>query len=268
MFMKNSILPTPNPKFDSENNSEKVTLSEEWAELSSFLCKPEFIDSLANFFKAQNIKNILECACGDGHVLSKIVSSGITGEGIDNDDYLIKRAERKNSSPDIKYKKMSVLDLDAGTPMSGKHFDAVMCRGNSITAFGCWGSTPETFNAEESWKALAEGLQQMWRRVKDGGLLYLDVTKQEDIDAGNQQVAINSDVINLKGSIVIDKDHNRRDVFGHGTVNGKPFNGGSSSYLICPQELRELIIKLLKPKEIWTPKEIKDDTYEIICARK
>jgi len=266
--MKEKFYQVPDFKFDPENHSEKVTLSEEWAELSTFLCKSEFINSLVNFFKAQNIKNILECACGDGYVLSGVVGDGITGVGIDNDDYLIKRAERKNSSSDIEYKKMSVLDLDANPTMSRKNFDAVMCRGNSITAFGCWGSTPETFNVEESWEAMIEGLQQMWRRIKDGGLLYLDVTKQEDIDAGNQTLAVNSGAINLKGTIVIDKDHKRRDVFGNGTINGKLFNGGSSSYLISPNELRELVIKFLKPKEIWTPKEIKDDIYEVICARK
>lgn len=251
-----------------KKNLHKISLSEEWAELSKSFCDPEFIHYLAKFLKNQKVSNILECACGDGHVLFGLAKEGISGVGIDTDKLLIRRAKKINSSKHIKYKNTSILSLSDDSATSTKYFDAVMCRGNSITALNSWGSTPKTFSPKKCQQAIKIGLKQMWDRVKLGGILYLDTTKQKDIDRGNYEILIKNDNLKIKGFIKIDKKYKRRDVFGYGIVNGKQFDGGSSSYLISPEELRRLIIKLLKPKKIWTPKEIQDKNYEIICVKK
>ena len=245
-----------------------ISLSEEWAELSAELCGPEFLKSLATFFENNGAHHVLECACGDGHVLNGLAGQGISGIGIDMDDYLIDRAAQIHNDPRIKFKKLNILDLDKDEELRNQKFDAVILRGNSITALGAWGTDKATFNPDRCQKAIEQALTTMWGKVKEGGILYLDVTRQEDIDKGGHEMKIDLGNVHLTGVITIDQAKKRRDAYGHGTVNGKPFDGGSSSYLISPDELRELVQKLLQPQKIWTPAEVKDNTYEIICVSK
>lgn len=245
-----------------------VTLSEEWATLSEALCSPEFIQSLSYFFVAQKVRSLLECACGDGFVLASIAKNIHAGIGIDSDTYLIQRAKRKHHCSNIEFKELDILRIDTEESTKRKQFDAVMLRGNSITAIGAWGSNKETFDAKKCERYIREALLKMWGKVRHNGFLYLDVNRQQDIDKGNYSLEINTDNVHLSGEISIDREYKRRDVFGHGTVNGKSFTGGSSSYLISPDELQSLINELLHPKDIWTPLEVKETTYQVLCIRK
>lgn len=245
-----------------------MSLSEEWAELSAALYGPEFIKSLANFLTAQNVKTILECACGDGHVLNGLADKIESGVGIDTDEYLIGCAKRGKHPVNITYKKVDVTDMDNDPDLRGEMFDAVMMRGNSTTSLGAWGTDKNSFSPERCDNLLREALIKMWRKVKRGGILYLDVTKQEDIDRGDHTLNLEVGSVRIVGEIIIDRKHKRRDALGHGMVRGRLFNGGTSTYLIGPGELKEIIKELLNPREIWTPTEVKDAMYEIICARK
>lgn len=250
---------------DSQNSS--ITLSEEWAELSAELCGPEFVKSLGGFFKSNHIRTLLECACGDGHVLRGIARDIERGVGIDTDDYLIQRARGRNQEANLIFKKMDILEMGKNDQLNNK-FDAVMLRGNSITAIGAWGTNKETFNAKRCEEMIPVVLMAMWDKLEKGGLLYLDVTKQKDIDNGNETLHLDLGNVHLVGEVAIDVERKRRDAFGYGTVNGKPFRGGSSSYLLGPHELKEILMELLHPEEIWIPGDIHDAVYEVICARK
>ncbi|MFA6099835.1 MAG: class I SAM-dependent methyltransferase [Patescibacteria group bacterium] len=251
-------------------NIEKpsIPLSEEWAELSAAFCGPELIKSLGDFFEKNNVRTILEAACGDGHVLHGLSQTGIDCVGIDSDDYLLNRAKQINGDPKISYKKLDVTDLDKDEELRDKQFDAVMMRGNSITALGAWGTDKTTFNPEKCYQMIQATLIKMWSKVKDGGILFLDVTRQADIDQGDHEQKINLGDIHLTGVITIDQAQKRRDVFGYGTVNGEYFNGGSSSYLITPDELKTLLVELLKPQKVWQPTDVQEPLYEVICAKK
>ena len=79
-----------------KNSLPQITLSEEWAELSKSLCDQKFIDSLVKFLKSQRVSTVLECACGDGHILINLAKAGISGIGIDTDKFLIERAKKNN----------------------------------------------------------------------------------------------------------------------------------------------------------------------------
>ena len=247
---------------------EPMGLSEEWAELSAVLCSPEFINSLANFLRKEKVKTILECACGDGHVLSGLAGNIESGIGIDQDDYLIGCAIKNNKNKNIKYRKADLLNLDKDPILASQTFDAVICRGNSIPNIGAWGTNPITFNPGVCQRSIEQALKQMWARVKDGGILYVDITRQEDIDKGNYRPTIKLGDVDLKGVVTLDIENKRRDVYGEGIVKDRPFKGGSSTYLITPNELQTIIYKLINPKEIWVPTEVQDTLYQVICVRK
>lgn len=253
-----------------ESSLEKptITLSEEWAALSAELCGPEFLKSLGDFFESKQVRTLLECACGDGYVLRGIAGKINSGIGIDSDDYLIKRAQEQNHAPNLVFKKLNILDMDKDRDIANKSFDAVMLRGNGVTSLGAWGTNQETFNSKQCEQMIQIALMKMWDKLGEDGLFYIDVTKQSDIDKGSHTLQIDLGSVHLTGVITIDVDRKRRDVFGHGTVNGKSFHGGSSSYLIGHTELKKLLNELLHPKEIWTPNEISDAMYEVICMRK
>lgn len=251
-----------------EREFETISLSEEWAELSAALCTPEYIRSLGTYFKTYGVKNILECACGDGHVLRGLGQEGLVGIGVDPDPYLFQRAQAMNKNPEISFYNLSVAELETDSALGQQQFDAVMCRGNSVTAFGAWGTTAETFDAAKSELMLRQALKIMWGRLRKNGVMYLDVTRQEDIDRGNHALRLDLGDIHIQGEITIDDQFRRRDAFGQGTVKGRSFRGGSSSLLIGPTELKQMLIGVIKPKDIWTPTEVQDAMYEIICARK
>lgn len=238
-----------------------ISLSREWSELSKAMYGQKFIKEFADFLKNYNIKTILECGCGDGNVLHGLAEKGFRGLGIDSDEEMIKMAVKNNYHANINYKLMSWLDLGSFQ----EQFDAVICRGNSISAVS-WG-TKNYFNPEQARRLVEKGIELMLKRIKPSGLFYIDTTSQQEIENGDKQFQVIFPGIEINATITYDWENRVRKTHGKGIVHEEFFEGGSNSYLITLDELESIIISM-NPKRIWRPKLKTETNYDIICAIK
>lgn len=243
----------------------ELSLPQEWDVLSRAMYGKNFIDELAELFKSYDVRTILECGCGGGHILAGLAENGFDVVGIDSDKEMISLA-RKNY-PKLKFELMSWLDLSL---LSAK-FDAVMCRGNSLTHVDSWSSRKlvATHNRIVKLSLIKTSLKMMWGKVKKSGLLYIDTISQNEIDSNDGKVEFSRDGISLSGQTTHNWEKRIRTINGSGNVNGKIFSGGTVSYLIKPPEMKSLIAEIMpNPSRIWEPGLKNEVNYCVVCAIK
>jgi SAM-dependent methyltransferase len=233
-----------------------ISLSKEWALLSRAMYGQEFVDELAELLNKHNVKNVLECGCGDGNILYGLAEKGFTGSGIDANEEMISLA-LKSPHPNIRYKRMNWLNLDEGK------YDAVICRGNSLSFVVNW--EKELSNPDQARHEINNSISLFFKNLKKGGLLYVDSV--HDYDIGKREVEIRGENIHIKGTIENDVQRKIRTTHGTGTVENEYFEGGSKGYLLTTSELEE-IIKSHNPSRILRPKLINENNYGIVCAIK
>lgn len=240
-----------------------ITLSQEWMMLSKMMYGQEYIDSLGQFLRSQNVHSILECGCGSGHVLYGLAKLGFRGLGIDNNNEMIAKAIESCPHPNLQFLKMDWLNLSR---LNGC-FDAVICRGNSLTYVATWDKPQEMPRTEKLLRKIRKSIRLMFSKVKLGGLLYVDTISQEEIDKKGGNVEFHTPNIDLRGKIIHDWRKRLRITKGDGTIDGQKFYGKAVSYLIRPKELEE-IIRDDQPARIWSPHIQGENNYHIICAIK
>lgn len=238
-----------------------MSLSKEWALLSREMYGQEFIDELAEFLQKQKVKTILECGCGDGYVLQGLAKKGFQGIGIDASPEMIALALENHQHPNISYKQMNWLDIRR----LEEQFDAVICRGNSLSFVASWGK--EHLNPREAREKIEESISLFFQKLKQGGLLYVDTCSQEELNKNGGDVEIRTENIHLIGRIEYDWQKMERRVFGSGKVFGDDFSGSFASYLLTPKEL-ESITKSHSPSVVWCPKLVRKKNYDVVCAIK
>ncbi len=234
-----------------------ISLSREWAMLSRAIYGQEFIDELAEFLRKNGVKTILECGCGDGYILHGLAERDFSGLGIDSDPEMIEMALQENTHPSIGFKQMDWLDLYA----LKKSYDSVICRGNSLSNASTWKKEKSEFDTRTARDSIIKSIAEFFKKIKNGGLLYLDTISMPEIDE------VNVGNIHLMGEIEYDWERKMRCIHGGGRLGDEDFYGGSVSYLLLPEELQEMI-KLHKPSRIWSPKFEHEKIYHVICAKK
>ena len=240
----------------------ELSLSQEWIELSRAMYGKNFIDELAQIFHCHHIETILECGCGGGHILAGLMKRGFKVFGIDANDEMINIA-RKNY-PHLPVEKMNWLDLEN----LKENFDCVMCRGNSLAVVGSWDvAINSDFFKYEAFSMIKRSLDVMFKRVKCGGMLYVDTISNEEINSKGRKVHFKNSGIDLEGEITHDWKKRIRHICGGGVVNGKKFYGGSFPYLMTPDELIGLMMKL-RQSAVYTPILINETNYYVVLAEK
>ncbi len=246
-----------------ERQSE-ISLSEEWVALSEAMYGPDFVNELSELMRQHHIKTVLECGCGDGYILRELGEQGFTGLGIDAEESMISMANKKNVNPNINFQKLNWLELD----QIEEKFDMVMCRGNSLSSVSSWGKNKDIeFDVQKTHELIFKSLQRMYERLKKGGLFYVDTIAQNEIEQGDRNIEIDIKEIHLKGGRKFNLKNRTVATFGEGFVNGKFFKGGTISYLIYPEELKNMMEKL-NSTEIWTPELEYEKNYQIFCIKK
>ncbi|MBU1083420.1 class I SAM-dependent methyltransferase [Patescibacteria group bacterium] len=243
-----------------EAEKPKISLSKEWMLISELSYGTEFINELSEFLQEKNIKTILECCSGSGSILKGLAEKGFDCVGIDSDIEMIARAVKENPTS-AHFELSDLLDLDE----SNDQFDAVMCRGNSLSVLTSWGK--DGIDPEKAHKAIIESLQTMLDRVKDDGLLYLDTLTQNEINRGSSPVSFEAENVSLGGFVEYDPNKRTRHMYGSGVINNQPFEGESYSYIITPSEIVDAL-KQLGVKNAWLEELNNEKNYQIICAKK
>ncbi len=244
-------------------NAPQASLSEEWAAISEAMYGREFIKELDHLFKKNNVKRILECGCGDGHVLRMLAEKGYAGIGFDNSQEMIEMAKKKNFHTNLQFKTMNMLDL----ANINQQFDAILCRGNTLSVVISGEMGTRKFDFEKINNLLSKIISLMAEKLKSGGVLYLDAISEAEANGTERQVHIKSPKVGITGCVKNDRLKKVRYTFGGGTVHGKNFNGDSIGYLLTIDDL-EALLEQFGFSKIWRPKLEHEINYEIICATK
>ncbi len=238
-----------------------MSLQTAWAYISRELYGEEFIEELAGFLQKQRVKNILECGCGDGHVVHGLAQRGFNGLGIDSDPEMFSLALKDNQHPNIKYNCLGWLNLG----ILKEQFDAVICRGNSLPCISGWGD----FNVEpkKTREEIRKSIGLFFGKLKKGGLLYLDTCPEVEINSYGREIEINSRDTHLLGTISYEQNRQVRRIEGNGIIHGEPYQGVSTSLVIHPNELEQMVSEH-SPSAVWHQKLVNENNYEVICAKK
>ncbi len=240
-----------------------MTLSQEWSALSEAMYGEDFIAELAAFLRQNGAQRILECGCGNGYFLEGLARRGFCGIGIDAEPEMIAMAEQEHAHTNLTYILMNWLNLGR----LGETFDAVICRGNSLTYVNSWDKEKHDFDSDTISILIEKSIRIMYRQLKPGGILYLDTVSQGEIALGSRAVTISLPDIELVGRIEHDWQKRARYISGSGMVHGQEFCGDSICYLLTADELVE-ILRSLQPTGIWQPKLAHEPNYDVVCARK
>lgn len=240
-----------------------ISLSQEWSALSETMYGEDFIAELAAFLRQKGVKRILECGCGNGHILEGLAKRGFQGIGIDAGPEMIAMAKKNHSHPNIAYRLMNWLNLD----QLDETFNAVLCRSNTLAYVNSWGKGKHDFEPDTTGLLIGKSVRIMYHQLKPGGILYLDTIASDEIVQGNHEVKLRLPGIELSGLIEYDQRKRARYISGSGTVHGRAFRGESVCYLLMADDLVE-ILRTLQPAEIWQPKLAREPNYDVVCARK
>jgi len=222
----------------------------------------EFIKELADLLRELGVRTIIECGCGGGHVLHGLAERGFTGVGIDADEEMIDIATARHSHPAIEFRK---LDWRKARELA-RTFDAVICRGNSLTNVGGWGKG-DIFDPGRCRMEIGRSLKEMLAALKSGGLLYLDTISQHEIDQGGGHLNLSFLGYSMAVDITHDWFRRTRVIEGKGIVRGQQFQNRSLSYLLAPNEM-EGLVRGLGVKRVLRPNLAAEPNYDIICAVK
>ena len=240
-----------------------MSLSEEWAILSSKMYGQEYIEELAELLSANDVESLIECGCGDGNVLKGLANEGFSCVGIDGSAEMISRALKYNNHPNISYHQLNWLELDS---LSTK-FDAVICRGNSLCVVNAWEKPIEEFDPENARKDVVLSINKFFEKISPGGLIYIDITSRSEIERGSMSFKLKVEDIDM--DCIIDHDWNKRlrTTTGAGTVCGTYFSAVNASLLMDVEELEEIITQF-KPSRTWRPEMKYEVNYDVLCVKK
>lgn len=229
-----------------------ISLSKEWAALSRVMYGQEYIDELSALLDSYRVKTVLECGCGDGNILYGLAMKGFHCVGVDSNLEMISLCV---PHPNIEYRAMDWLDLD------DKTYDAVLCRGNSISCVVSW---EKELDIDKARNAIKKSLSLFFQHLENGGLLYVDSIPN---DEKTRDISISSKNLHING--IIKNDHLRkvRETHGKGIVANEWFEGCSESYLLTLSELKEMIERH-NPSDMFLPSLSKEINYAAICAVK
>jgi len=240
-----------------------MSLSQEWSAISEAMYGEDFIAELAVFLGKSGVDRILECGCGNGHILEGLARRGFYGVGIDAEPEMIGIANKEHIHPNVTYRLMNWLNLD----QLDETFDAVICRGNTLAYVNSWGKVKRDFEPETTRFLIEKSIGIMYHQFKPSGILYLDTIASDEITQGNHDIRLRLPGIELAGRIEYDWQKRARYISGSGTVYGREFRGDSICYLLTVDELVE-ILRSLQPTEICRPKLAHEPNYDVVCVRK
>lgn len=122
------------------------------------------IERESNFFKRifsdNNVKTVLDCACGTGHHVIMFQQMGYVATGSDLSPSMIQKAKSNSEKYGISAL-FRIVDFSNLTNVFNEKFDAVVCVGNSL---------PHLFSDENLTKAISE----MYNVLNKSGILIID----------------------------------------------------------------------------------------------
>jgi len=236
-----------------------ISLMTEWITLSETLYGEAYVDELSDLLRQHDVKTVLECGCGGGHVLYGLAKQGFSCVGVDDCAEAIESANRRYTHPNLRYLHRNWLDTpDLGTS------DSVICRGNSLSCVASWDGRLDHKKAED---AIRGSIKCFSDRLREGGLLYLDTTSESEIQSGGRTIQVDSGSFHLTGRTKNELETRTRRTWGDGEIDGERFSVRSISYLITPDDIIGSL-QACGMHTVWNPHLRTEPNYQIICAIK
>jgi len=197
-----------------------------WDVCTEFLYDRElYVDSLSGILGNHNSKKILDCSCGTGFPAIELKKRGFDLVCSDASINAVKILKTKLKTENISMPVLNVKWQELNS-FFGEEFDAVLCRGNSISYADSWGRNPADLSRTR--EEILVSLRNMYSVIKKGGLLYIDIASL------NKNNSLNS---------VFEKE------FSSGKLKGKKLTINSKVNHLLPEKKRQWVLNVLVEPE-------------------
>ncbi len=245
-----------------------MNLAEYWNICTQVLWDETYIEGLEELFRKYKVTSILDVAGGTGFPSIQLSQKGWGVAYVDGSSEMVEFFQKrcKGLSLIIPTYHLSWQNLDR---LPGK-YDAVMCRGNSLIYSDSWGGD---LNPARVLSHIKAALTAFHAKLKGGGILYVDITNRSEFEkpqpvteciAGKK---VEGKTVDITWTFSHDEERKVRKWLSNSTIGDKTCTFGSDSYLMTPDELRDLLIEVgfSVVQEIIVPGE---SVYTSFLARK
>lgn len=208
--------------------------------ISRIYDKDSYVKKLDEILTQEKVKRIIDPACGTGFPSLQLYKLGYDITCSDGNELMLQYFN-KNVNGKVKAKRLEWRDL---ARTYEDEFDAVLVRGNSLIYATSWDK--EEINPEESKDAIFKSLENFYHILRENGLLYLDLYKENEQphkqDLG-EVILNNNDRENWKWEIQHDWSKRIRtwSIVRTNLVNKEQVKHISYSYLIKHDELLDML---------------------------
>lgn len=166
---------------DSGNNQKNKTpmsLADLWDITTTYMWDQRYVEGLDLFLKSKKVKKVLDAAGGTGFPCLELRRKGWDITYSDGSRIMMGHFKKRmeGSGQQIPQHHSNWLDLSGNVP---GRFDAVLCRGNSLIYVDSWDESGIKADTKEK---IRKALQEFYKTLNDGGLLYVDITNKREFD--------------------------------------------------------------------------------------
>ncbi|RVU84316.1 class I SAM-dependent methyltransferase [Leucothrix sargassi] len=136
-----------------------------------------FAERLSDLLQSYKISNILDCSGGTGFPVIELKTYGWEITYSDGSSEMFEFFNEKASEHGLEIPSYLSLWQDMDSKVPGT-YDAVLCRGNSLLGISSY-NKEKVLSRDFTLNVIQTALNQMFHKVKEGGLLYIDLPKPE-----------------------------------------------------------------------------------------
>lgn len=168
------------------------------------------VETLADWLGASEGVRILDCACGSGFPALELIRRGYAVTCTDGSGAMLQRFRHNATAAGVRTRGWLRRWNELGD-CYGPSFDVVLCRGSSLVYAGTWDA-----DAPPDRDAMAVAIRNFVRCLRGGGRLYVDTTREEDLEAIGPQwtnhdpSAVGGHEVRLTERLVNDADNGLR----------------------------------------------------------
>ncbi len=139
-----------------------------------------YLEGLERFLRSYQVESVLDCAGGIGFPVLELKKRGWDVSYADGSAAMVRRFLEKQVVEKVVIPSYSSDWRELSQKVPGT-FDALLCRGNSLVYMDSWGVGPVL--TPGLWE-IQIALGEFFKKLKPGGVLYLDIYREDQRDNG------------------------------------------------------------------------------------
>ncbi|MFA4873399.1 MAG: class I SAM-dependent methyltransferase [Patescibacteria group bacterium] len=220
-----------------------ITIATLWDVCIYYLWDDTFVKGVEKVFNTHGVKTILDTAGGTGFPSIALRKRGWDVNYADGSRTMFENYKKHlaDEKVDMLFQLVEWKNL---THKIQKQYDAVMCRGNSLSYVDAWNEDLIELHPEHMKLAL----ENFYKLIKPGGILYIDTVERSEFEKTKFPIVWNFGERHINGHKVklvrfVSHDYTRGvRIWSHKLIiDNRSYEFSCTSYLLTPEQLRSLL---------------------------